>query len=221
MSQVLRYDFRLFGPRAGQTIVVNGHKFINGECRIVQQKDNMLACARVLSKYGAYHRGSEEYDRLLAAEDKANGKHDVPAEAHERSDAEVRSEVRPAGEESSAPPADAGDGSSEASGGTGAAADGDSNRDGHEHAGLPVFPEDADRRYEEPASSVNEDVKAAVLKLDPANDDHWVRTGAKAGQPKLSAVEDAFGRAGLTRNDIEAAMPGWNREKAQFRLDNE
>lgn len=221
MSQVLRYDFRLFGPRAGKTIVVNGHNFINGECRIVQQKDNMLACARVLSRYGAYHRGSAEYDRLLAEERKANGEHDVPSEADERPGEEVRGEVRPAGEEPAASSADDGDGAAPTSGGTGAGADGDSAGDGHEHAGVPKFPEDADRRYEEPASEVNEAVKAAVLKLDPNNDAHWVRTGSAAGKPKLSAVEEAYGRAGLTRQDIEASMPGWSRDKALFQMENE
>jgi hypothetical protein len=213
-AQVLRYDFRLFGPHAGKTIRVNGHQFTDGICRIVQQRQNMEACARVLSKYGAYHRGSEMYDTLLAAEEKANGKHDVSAPEAERADVEVRDEVRPAGQESAAPPADVGSADAPASGGSGEPADGDSNGDGHEHSGVPKFPEDADRRFEEPASQVNEDVRAAVLKLDPENDAHWVRTGAKAGQPKLSAVEEAYGRAGLTRNDIEAALPGWDRQKA-------
>ncbi|MCK5641931.1 MAG: hypothetical protein KAJ19_14100, partial [Gammaproteobacteria bacterium] len=85
---------------------------------------------------------------------------------------------------------------------------------GHEHSGIPKFPEDADYRAEEPASSVNTDILAAVRKLDPEVDSHWVVTGAHKGKPKLQAVEDAYGKAGLTRQDVEAAAPGYNRDAA-------
>lgn len=62
-------------------------------------------------------------------------------------------------------------------------------------------------------SKKNEDVKAALLKLDPLDDSHWVQTGAAKGLPKLNAVEEACGRANLTRQDIEAAaVPGFNRD---------
>jgi hypothetical protein len=61
---------------------------------------------------------------------------------------------------------------------------------------------------------VNADIAAAVRKLDPDVDSHWVLTGAHKGKPKLQAIEDAYGKAGLTRQDIEAAMPGYDRDAA-------
>lgn len=218
--QVMRYDFRLFGPRAGQTISVNGHKFVDGECRIVQSKQNMEACVRVLSFYGAYHRGSDEYDTAIIAEGgNRDGIDDADPQALEGADAPVRGEVRQAGEESPAPAAVLGEGAVDPSGSSGSSAGASGH--GHEHAGVPVFPEDADRRFEEPPSEVNEVIKEAVLKLDPQVDDHWVKAGAAAGKPKLAAVEEAYGKAGLTRNDVEAALPGWDRDKAVDRLLNE
>ncbi len=65
-----------------------------------------------------------------------------------------------------------------------------------------------------PLSEVAEAVKIAILKLDPEVDQHWVMTGAHKGKPKLQAVEDAYGKAGLTRSDIEAAVPGYTRDAA-------
>lgn len=64
------------------------------------------------------------------------------------------------------------------------------------------------------ASKYASTVREAVLRLDPDVDSHWVMTGAHKGKPKLQSVEDAYGKAGLTRQDIEAAMPGYNRAKA-------
>lgn len=51
---------------------------------------------------------------------------------------------------------------------------------------------------------------AAIKALDHDNDDLWTA----GGLPMLSAVEEAYGSAGLTREDIEAVAPGWTREKA-------
>jgi hypothetical protein len=53
-----------------------------------------------------------------------------------------------------------------------------------------------------------------MMTLDPTNDSHWVMTGAQVGKPKLAVVEEAYGRAGLTRSDLEDALPGYNREVA-------
>jgi len=213
MSSVMQFEFRLFGPRKGQTMVLNNHQFVNGVCTLVQSSDNMGTAARVFSFYRAYARGTPEYDAAMAQEEaEANGTDEVSEASLEGIDPAVEASVQPDGggpAEGEAVPS----GNDAEPGGAGPTS-GSSSGDGHEHAGVPKFPEDADYRAEEPSSSVNEDVANAVRKLDPDVDSHWVLTGGHKGKPKLQAVEDAYGKNTLTRQDIEAAMPGWTRDAA-------
>lgn len=61
------------------------------------------------------------------------------------------------------------------------------------------------------APQLNEKLQKAVLGLDPADDSHWT----KDGKPAMTAVEKLYGSSGLTRADVDAAAPGFNREKAK------
>ena len=212
MSSIMQFEFRLFGPRKGQTMVLNGHSFVKGICTLVQSSDNMGTCARVFSFYRAYARGTPEYDAAMAAEEAENGADEASEASLEGIDPAVPAGVQPDGGGPSEGAADA-SGVDAGSGGSDSANAG-SGGDGHEHAGVPKFPEDANYRAEEPPSSVNENVASAVRKLDPDVDGHWVLTGGHKGKPKLQAVEDAYGKNTLTRQDIEAAMPGYNRDVA-------
>lgn len=213
MSNVMQFEFRLFGARKGQTMVLNHHQFVKGICTLVQSSDNMGTAARVFSFYNAFARGTPEYDAAMAKEEaEANGAGEVAEASLEGIDPPVPASVQPDGggpaEGAAVPSADDADarGADPTSGNSGG--------DGHEHAGVPKFPEDADYRAEEPSSSVNEGVANAVRKLDPDVDSHWVMTGAHKGKPKLTAVEDAYGKNNLDRQDVEAAMPGYNRDRA-------
>ncbi len=213
MSSIMQFDFRLFGPRKGQTMVLNGHQFIDGVCTLVQSSENMGTCARVFSFYNCYARGTPEYDTAVATEEAEHGTGKVPEETLEGIDTTVSANTGPDGPG----PAETGSsldssGSDHAEGTNGPSSD--SSRDGHEHPRVPIFPEDADYRAEEPSSSVNADLVTAVRKLDPDVESHWVLTGAHKGKPKLQAIEDAYGKAGLTRQDIEAVLPGYNRDAA-------
>ena len=219
MSSIMQFTFRLFGPRKGQTMVLNRHQFIDGICTLVQSSENMGTAARVFSFYAAYARGTPAYDAAMAKEQaeeaKANGADDSSPPAIEGSDPAVPASAGSDGAGSSEGEAvpsavDAG------AGGTNPA-DPDASGNGHEHAGVPKFPEDKDYRAEEPASTVNAEVAAAVRKLDPDVESHWVQTGAHKGLPKLTAVEDAYGKNTLTRQDIESATPGYNRAAAAER----
>lgn len=222
MSQVMQYRFRLFGPYAGKTMTVNGHQFVNGETVLVQSSENMGACTRVLSFYGAFHAGTPEYEEALAKElaeqeaakaaEETNGGSEVHSETESGSSDEVRGDIQSDGTKPSEAPADVSPVDAEAETGNSGI---DTSGDGHGHAGVPKFEEAADQREpSEHAPEINEAVKTAVLKLDPAESSQWVSTGAHAGKPKLLAVEEAYGRAGLTRQDVEAAIPGWNRDLA-------
>lgn len=223
MAHVMRYTLRLFGPRKGETISINGHQFVDGYCEIVQKPEAVSYALKVLAMYGAYAKGTPEYDKAEAeelpdilveateelAKEITNGLSDqVDTSIESGQAAEVHGS---SGETGESPAEEAG---SEREGHVGAD-EGDSgvhaNRDGHEGAGIIKF-EDAENRVqpEEPKVEVDEYVKAAVEKLDPSNDEHWTGTGL----PRLSAVEDALGRAGVTRSAVEAAMPGYTREAA-------
>jgi hypothetical protein len=208
----MRYAFRLFGPRKDQTVVINGHHFVNGRYDAIVGSDAAGTLMSVLSYYGAYAHGTPEYIEAMAKEEASNGGSDVSASAGNRKAESVSDEIRPNGAESpnEATVVSAGDVGSE-TGGSGI----DPSGDGHGYAGIPKFEEAASiPKPIEPSSIGDETLRAAVLKLDPENDTHWVMTGAHKGFPKLSAVEDAFGRAGVTRQDIEAAIPHWSRDKA-------
>jgi hypothetical protein len=213
MSDVMRYTFRLFGPRRGQTVTINGHKFIKGEFKAVVGTVAAAYLIKILSYYGAYAQFTSEYDKALAkeqAEDKANGGSGVQASEGSGPANKVSGNTTSIGSEPAETPAyDFETDVDPASDGEDFGADGD----GHGHAGIPAFPENGPSPSE-PGSVGDINVKTALLKLDPSNNDHWVMTGAHKGKPKLSAVEEAFGRAGLTRQDLEAAFSGFNRERA-------
>lgn len=211
MQNSMQYTFHLFGPRAGQTAVINGHKFVNGIYRVVLSPVQVVPLMKVLGAYGAYAVGTADYEKAVK-EAEANGADEV-SEGSRSGDPE---EVPGAGGSDGSGPAEA-----EADDGAGAVtAEGvseghDSTGDGHEHARIPKFEESADQpEPSEPEAVGSDEVATAMMKLDPSNDDHWVMTGAHKGKPKLLAVEEAYGRSGLTRQDLEAALPGWDRDKA-------
>jgi len=208
----MQYEFRLFGGYAGRTMVVNGHKFVQGVYRTVQSPHAAATLVKVLAYYGAYHKGSAEYDAALAKE-QGNGADEVHSGSKCRPADPVPHE---GGSDGVGSPAsgNADDGAGAASS-EGAGSGSGSAGDGREDAGVPKFEDSASLpQPSEPASVGSEEVKTALLKLDPEDDTQWVKTGEHAGKPKLNAVEAAFGRAGLTREDLEAALPGWNRDKA-------
>lgn len=216
MSQVMQYTFHLFGARKGKTVKINGHQFVAGEFKPVVSGSAAATLMKVLSYYGAYAKGTPEYDAAVAAEKKEAGETDGAGEVHEAAEpgqAEADAgDIQPDGAGPAEVPAD--DSGADADGGAGSAGD-VSGGDGHEDSGVPHFEEPQDwPNPHEPASVGSEEVKTAMLKLDPDNKDHWVQTGAHKGKPKLSAVEEAYGKAGLTRDDLEAALPGWTHEKA-------
>lgn len=229
MSQVLQYRFELFGPRKGQTININGHQFIQGVCRENVASENGASLIKVLGFYGAYAYGTPEFDAARKAEENAEAHKEDAEKAEEVTESphgtdevstdtvsgeaeQVPSDSGSVGVGSAEVPSDDVVGTDEV---TTDEIEHDPTGDGHEDAGVIKFEELADiPEPQEPHSVGDSDIKAALLKLDPNNPDHWAKRGATAGKPSLSAVEAALGRAGVTRDDVEAALPGWNRDEA-------
>jgi len=54
-------------------------------------------------------------------------------------------------------------------------------------------------------------ITKALSRLDPENDDQWTAEG----KPKMSAIEDALGRSDVTRAQVTAAAPGFDRDAAR------
>ena len=207
----MQYEFRLFGGRKGQTVSINGHKFIQGIHHKVVAPVQAATLIKVMGYYGAYHKGSPAYEAALAKEQELG-----TDEVHSGAQCGPAAEVSDAGESAGAGPAASGS-SDERDGAVAASVDGTGDNPpghGHAHTGVPKFEDGPLPEPFEPASVGNADIKTAMLKLDPENPDHWVKAGAAAGKPKLNAVETAYGRAGLAREDLEAALPGWTRDKA-------
>lgn len=208
MASAMRYEFHLFGPRKGRNIRINGHMFERGVCAMVQSPDKMATCMRVLSYYGAYARGTQEFDDATAKETANGNSVDAQPEAHGRKGNEVSGGSVEAGNRS---PQEAAGNRSGSDGPDEGRSRPDPAGDGHAHSGVPAFEDAAGfTRPSEPASDVDAEVAIALRKLDPEVDDHWT----KAGIPALAAVELAIGKAGVTRKDVESALPGWDRDEA-------
>lgn len=57
-------------------------------------------------------------------------------------------------------------------------------------------------------------IAEAVKSLDPNDDALWTN----GGLPKVEAVAETLGRTDVTRKSLEAALPGWTRDKAHDQL---
>ncbi len=226
MAKPMLYSIRFFGGYRGRNKTINGHQFIMGMYTLVANPDSVAFVLKAMAAYGAYAKGTEEYDAALKREQesdavKAAAAEKTQEEEHGTSEVQPPSEtgqtdsvsgdVRPDGAEPTETPTN--DGESDVGGedgGSGLPAD----RDGHSDSGLSKFEEGESRGPVEPAGEINSDLVRAIRALDHTVDEHWVLRGRHAGRPKLGAVEEAFGQSGLTRADVEDALPHYTREVA-------
>jgi hypothetical protein len=214
MSNVMQYDLRLFGPYAGQDININGHAFRKGELTFIQKPEAVGFALRVLSYYGAYAKGTPEYDEALAKEELNNGiSVEVDKSAGSGASEQVSSDRESSRGEITKETVDVGDGYGEfEKRDTGVFTD----RDGCKDTRIPEFEKEKDRvEPEEPQIDSDPLIAKAVMKLDPNHDGFWTQMGL----PKLSAVEELYGKAGVTRAKVEAAAPGYTRETALENVD--
>lgn len=206
MAQAIQQEVVLFGHYTGVTKVINGHPFVDGACAMMVQPENLGFLINYFLKYNGHFKGTPGYDEALKAKERADGIRAKAQPATEPGVAEaVHGETGPAG----SGPAETG---SVRSAGHADAPDGEAGvrpeGDGHEDAGVPVEQEAEGIR--EPAVPVNLALRKAVMALDPGADSHWTA----AGLPAMAAIEEALGDTGFTREDVNAAAPGWDKEKA-------
>lgn len=210
MTQALRYQFELFGPLKGKTKSINGHRFVDGKCDIICDSGSAGHLLRYMSFYNAFARGTPEYNNAV---DEENGTDSVSKSGQRDSAAQVQSEFPEVEQQVGETHADSSEGTIEAESGQAGERPGGN---GHTDSGVPTFEEFTNRTEPaEPTSVANDSIRSAVLKLDPENDEHWTTMGL----PRVDAVEEAYGKAGVTRGDIKAAFPqGWDRDAAIKRL---
>lgn len=76
---------------------------------------------------------------------------------------------------------------------------------------VPKEPPKPDEQPNKLQTLGNERLAAALRQLDPENDEHWT----KIGKPAMSALEQFYGSSDITRADVEAAIPDFNRDVAR------
>lgn len=169
-----------------------------------------LRTAKELDDREARVKELRELRALQAQKDDTDGKRDNSGEVRSApGDDSGDSDIQSDGDRSSEAAAVDGDGSTGTPEGD---SGGISGGNGHEDSRLSDTEKGA--RGDKPAKgSLTVDTKLvkAIHALDPANDEHW--TGV--GLPAMTSIEIAYGSTGVTRKDVTAAIPEWNREKAQ------
>lgn len=151
-----------------------------------------------------------ELRALQAEKDGTDGQRDIHGEVRPEEGVDPsEGEVQPSGERTTETSAVDGERSDEAAKGAEGSVP---SRDGHENSGIPDA-ETGSRGNKSTEGSVEIDTQLvkAVHALDPGNDEHWTGTGL----PAMTAIEVAYGSTGVTRKDVNAAVPDWDREKAQ------
>lgn len=186
----------LTGHYAGKTMEINGSKFVNGELPLKGDLRSMDGLIRYMATYNAFLAGSDE---LAEAQNRDRMNKEIANGADEILDGQGSND-------GGAPSNDADPGAASGAGATGASVDGAGS--GSEGDGVPGGREgDAAPQTSDPQVLKIID---ALKALNPDVTDHWT----DGGLPRVAAVEAGSGVVGVTRKDIEAALPGWNRDKA-------
>lgn len=204
----LRMEMVLTGPLTGKSVVINRHEFVNGIGHIVVEPHAMDAFLTFMARScQAYPQGSDEL-RYAQERDRANGLlRDL--QANPSSPDGASASVQGAGDHGAGQVPDSralqSDGHADgATGGEGLVPGGS----GHEDSGL------GNRMgagpHEQPDAVIAR-IATAVRKLDHSLDDHWTADGL----PSVSVIADAIGDQKVTREMIDAAVPEWNRQKAE------
>lgn len=226
MTTIAKRAFRIFGPNAGKSGEFGGHYFREGVLFMQESAEVLEHVTRKLSRYGAFPRGSDEYEAAMLRESlekeaEADGNHDTPDPVEGGGETDkVQGGDGSAGEGTGETPTVDVPGSDDSEAGSErVVSEGDGHQDpelsGDERKDVegqesPEEAADASVVDETPVAAVNEKMKKVVLSLDPDVEEHWTPEGA----PAMAAIEEAYG-ADFAREDINNAVPEWNREKAR------
>jgi hypothetical protein len=193
---MIKWMFFLTGIMAGKTIKLGKFQFVSGGLEITATPEQMALYARTLERnWSAYPKGDP---RLTPEQENSDGQRDLspnPIGDNEqtlRSGSESDGQGAPAGQ----PTANDGSGNASAEAGQGGLQTGGDGQ-----------PAELTEKPLEPLPFVNEKLKRAIEKLDPAEDSHWIADG----RPAIAAVAMLYGATDVTRADVEAVAPGFTR----------
>lgn len=193
MSAIIQLVFFLTGALAGRTIKLGKYSFVEGKLTLSGPAEELALHRRSLERnWSAYPEGDP---RLKENND---GSGDVSTEGARG--------PGPAGDDGNGGP----DGASAPSGETPDVGSGDAPAETGE-AERPAGGDGSPPVVTEPEAEGDARLKRAIAALDPEDDSHWIASGL----PAMVAVERIYGSAGITRADVEAAAPGYNREAAR------
>jgi hypothetical protein len=205
MAGSVKAKFEFFGAHKGKTMSIGNHTFVDGKYTITESPEGIAGVTKYLSSFSAFAVGSDEYDAAQAAESgDSNGvSSDNEATPEPGAPETVSSDDSPGAGNEAAPAELGGEPVGDDSGNSGVSPEGN---------GQPDAGDDSEQDPVDgtPSSEVDEVMVKAVQSLDPDVDDHWTEDGL----PAMSAIEQSFG-AGFTRDDIENAVPGWDRARAK------
>lgn len=223
MAQQRKWELVLTGPYAGRTIELNDYLFVEGSLKFQDSFENIEGVVTYMGRsYQAYLVGSPELRHAQERDRKnkeiADGERDIPegSDSGEQHDT-TGGVVQPTGKEPTETETVNGEGPAS----TEAGAEGDvPGRDGHADAGVPDAeagpsgngePRETGEAERQLQSVAAELVVAVKKALDPDDDSHWNTNG----KPAMEAVAIAAGSEAVTRKDVEAALPGWDRAAAR------
>jgi len=197
-------DYELFGAYEGKNVTHGGVVFRNGIGRALLSSENVPHLDNYLSYYGGLRIGTEAHRKAVTERNIRDGiSNDVKTDETKRTPGKV-SGVHEKGVQGTADPAT----------GNGTGTDGSSTGksevvpDGAGHKDAGVL---SGTTNDNPAQKAMTDkIFAAVKSLDPAIDDLWTEDGL----PRLDAVQGVDGLSGVTRQNVDAACPGFDREVA-------
>lgn len=182
----------MVGAYEGKTVVINGHKFVDGSLVLSDEPDKVANLVKYFSFFGAYPDGSSEleYAKFVIAEGGSDGGNtNVAGGGSNSSGTDTNKSTA----------SDVSNGTGDV-GATVSPADGGANGNG-----------DSERRISDPRLL---QIAAALKSLDPTVDDNWT----DGGLPRVAAVESGSGIVGVTRKEINEALPDWSRDKASAAL---
>lgn len=188
----------LTGFYAGKTKTINGYDFVKGELVLKGELAKLDGLIAYMKAYGAFLQGSEELAEAQARDALTKGGSDGTDAIL---DGQGGSSEGGVPTNLTSPGTGSGDGATGTStDGSGSGAEGDGVQAGRE----------ADAKAQAASDPNVLKIIDALKSLDPTNDDHWT----DAGLPLVGIIATASGIVNVTRKDISAALPGWNRETA-------
>lgn len=197
-------DYELFGAYEGKNVTHGGVVFRNGIGRALLSSENVPHLDNYLGYYGGLRIGTEAHSKAVTERNTRDGiSSEAEANETKRTSGKI-SGVHGKGVQGTADPS-TGNGAGTTDPATGKVklvSDGIGRKNPGVLSGTA---------NDNPAQKAMTDKIFAVVKsLDPAVDDLWTEEGV----PRLDAVQGVDGLSGVTRQDVEAACPGFDREAA-------